>query len=472
MKRVAWWFLGYVVVFCSIDVYRWKIWSFGTDTGAFARAILNTFSGSYDSAEQASHYAFHWSPIIGVLYPLVALTHSPLSIQFAQVLLVGASVFPFYAIVRRYSGEPLASRIALLALFYPALMSIAFEEFHEMAFFPLVLFSLVWAIDAGRWAIFFLCSIAAVLIREDVLIAVAVLGAALVVAGAVQRSNEGLLFLAPRAPAATMLAGGWLVLLSLGVFAAYFKLVIPAVGGWRPTHFYSYPFADGPVALLAALVTQPLAVVREIANYKRLSYLLEVFVPLLFLPLRSVWFLVALPGLLIVLLSSEGIVWRMGEHYAGLFAPQLLLGTAATLVAMSRRRSHVAQRALSFVFGLFALFLIAFNPMHIAHYLTPPYRDLADARRAFAVVPRAAAVTTHDEWYSHYALVYPNAANSADLPTQYAVFADDYTPSGTLSVAERWTQRQTALGRFRVIAQFGRVKVYERRNLLIPSGEP
>ena len=38
--------------------------------------------------------------------------------------------------------------------------------------------------------------------------------------------------------------------------------------------------------------------------------------PLAFLPLRSWWVLMALPGAAIVLLANSGYVWRMGDHYA------------------------------------------------------------------------------------------------------------------------------------------------------------
>jgi len=464
VRRVVGWFVVYVVVLGAIDVYRWQIWSFGGDAGLFAQAALDAFGGFRDGPEQASHFAYHWSPVLALLYPVVALWRSALALQLVQLGLVGASVFPFYALLRRATSEALASRIALLALLYPPLIGVAFADFHELAFFPLTLFALVWAADAQRWLACAAFGFVAVLIREDVALVVAGFGAALAIAGALRRGRPGagLLWLAPVAPAATMVAGAGLIALSAAAFGAYFALVVPALGGWRPSHFYTYPFADGPLALAAALLVQPWTVLAAVATLGRLTFLLEALVPLLLLPLRSTWMLVALPGLLVILLSSESAVWRMGNHYVALVAPQLLLGTAAVLVALARERPAAAQRRLSIVFGLCALVLVAFNPLHLAHYLTPPYADLADVRRAFALVPRDAVVSTHDEWFTHYALSYPNVASSGVFPTSYAVFADDYTyPWFRQSVLPR-LRAAVAQGRFRVLAQYGNVKVYVR----------
>jgi uncharacterized membrane protein len=458
VRRVALWYAAYVAVLGALAAYRWTIWSYGTDTGTFAQVALDAFSGFRDGPENTSHFAFHWAPLLAVLYPVVAVTRSPLSIQIVQVAVIGASVFPFYALLRRYAGEAFASRIALLALLYPPLMAVAFTEFHEIAFYPVLALTLVWAIDAERWAVFGACSLLCVLVREEVPIVLIVFGLALVVAAFVGRGErgDGLLYWRPRAPRATALAGAWLVVLGTATLIAYFHFVVPALGGWRPAHFYSYPFADGPVALIGAMLVQPFTVLAAVATLGRLTYLIEAFAPLLFLPLASAWMAVALPGLAIVLLSSEGITWRMGSHYAAIYVPWLLLGTAAVLIRSGR------PRLLTAIFAVCAIVLVAFNPMHVGHYLTPPYRDLADARKAFGVVPRDANVSTHDEWYTHYALEYPNATIAWLYPPEYAVFADDFNNGSFRDGVLPRLREGVASGRYRIVAQFGAVKVYKR----------
>jgi uncharacterized membrane protein len=465
MRRVALWYAVYVAVLGGLAIYRWSVWSYGTDTGTFAQVALNAFSGFRDGPENGSHFAFHWAPLLAVLYPVVALTRSPLSIQIVQACLIGATAFPLYAFLRGYAPDRLGSRIALLALLYPPLTAVAFTEFHEIAFYPVLVLTLLWALDTERWIAFIVCSILCVLVREEVSIVLAVFGAVLLIVSLRrgERRGDGLLYWRPRAPRATGFAGAWLIVLSVATLAFYFGVVVPKLGGWRPAHFYWYPFAHGPLALLVAIATEPLVVLSGVSTLGRLTYLLEAFAPLAFLPLRSRWMIVASPGLLIVLLSSEAITWRMGSHYAAIYIPWLLVGTAAVLVDLGRRRSEAAaQRILTVTFGLCAVVLIAFNPMHLGHYLVRPYADLSDARRAFAAIPTTANVSTHDEWFSHFALRYPNATIAWLYPPQYAIYADDYQNESFRSEVLPRLRAGVASGEYRIIARFGAVKVYKR----------
>ena len=51
---------------------RAAFWTYGADTGTMAIAIQNVPSGMFDPFERASHFHFHWSPILATLYPLLA----------------------------------------------------------------------------------------------------------------------------------------------------------------------------------------------------------------------------------------------------------------------------------------------------------------------------------------------------------------------------------------------------------------
>lgn len=464
MKRVLAGFLIYVAVLGALAVWRWHVWSYGTDTGTFAQVALDAFGGFHDGPEDTTHFAFHWAPLLAVLYPVVKLTGTPLSIQFVEAILIGAAVFPFYALVRRYTSEDLASRIALLLLLYPPLFAVAFDEFHEIAFYPLLTFAVLWAIDAGAWRWFAVASVLIMLVREEVPIVIAVLGAAIVIASWRSLGRDGLLFWQPRQPRGAALAGAWLSLASLLTLGAYFGVVIPALGGWRPAHFYEYPFAHGPLGLLVALVLHPVTVTAAIATFGRLTYLLEAFTPLAFLPLRSRWMLVALPALAIVILSSDPITWRMGSHYAAIWIPWLLAGAAAAIVGFERARSTaLAKRAVTICYALCAVFLIALNPAHVGHYLKTPYADHADALRALALVPESDSVITHDEFFAQIATRYPKATVFWREPgPQYAVFADDFQNGPFQTELLPRMRRETAEGHYRIVARFGQVVVYRR----------
>ncbi|MGC1381309.1 MAG: DUF2079 domain-containing protein, partial [Candidatus Baltobacteraceae bacterium] len=244
----------------------------------------------------------------------------------------------------------------------------------------------------------------------------------------------------------------------------YYAVNAPRLGGWAPSHFYVYPFADGPLALILAPLTHPVAFVRAIFTFGRLTYVLEALVPLAFLPLRSRWALLALPGACVVLLANSGYVWRMGDHYAALWIPWLLIATVAAVTALARKRGErVAGNWSAAACALCAVFLIAFDPMHPLHYLHPYYHDLADARRAIACVPKDASLATYDEWFSAVAAQRPRATIDRTDGVEYLVYADDF-PSPAYQLHLRPAiAAAVARGEYRVVCRFGNVTAYRER---------
>jgi uncharacterized membrane protein len=454
-----------VALFCAVlsaaQLYRWQIWTFGTDTGTFGQVVLDAFGGFRDGPEQGTHFRFHWAPIIAVLYPFVALSHSALSLQFAQIGLIALSAYPLYALIRRYASERIAVACAVLPLIYPPLQAVAFGEFHEIAFYPAIALGLVWAADRERWPIFAALAVAAALIREDCCMVFIAAGAALAAIALLRRRSRarGLLLFEPPDPRALFVAGCGLALANAVALAVYFLLVIPHVGVWQPSHFYDYPFAYGPLAVTIALLLHP-RLIGSVITYAKLGYLLEAFTPLAFLPLRSGWTLLALPGLGGLILSSEWGAFRMGSHYAAIWIPWVLLGCAAALVGFERRGGlRAATRSFAAVAALCAIFFIAFNPMHPLHFLRPIYPH-DHAAELMALVPRDASVITHDEWFAHLSLDHPNATVFPYTPHEYAVVADDYPNAYYQTVTRAQLRAALASGNAHELKRIGRVALY------------
>jgi uncharacterized membrane protein len=467
LRRVVAFFVAYVAVMSALAAYRWQIWSYGADTGTFTQVGLNAFRGFADTSELGSHFHVHWAPLLVVLYPFARLTHSGLSIQLVQLVAIGLGIFPFFAFVRRYVDDGLASTLAGVTLLYPPLLAVSFDEFHEIAFYPALVFALLWAIDDERWAWAVSFGVLLLLVREEALLVLAVFGVVLAVAAVRSPALEprGLLFLEPRSPRPAFVLGCALAIVAPIVFAFYFLVVAPALGGWTASHFYVYSFASGPRAVVAALVTRPLDVLGAIATPGRATYLLEALAPLLFLGLRSRWMFVVAPALAIVILSSDAIAWRMGSHYAGLWAPWLLVATTDTIVRIARSSQGRARRLAGWIVAVCALVLIAFDPLHPLHYLQPPYADRAAANAALAAVPLDASVYTHDEWYAHIAGVRPASEHIWNEP-DYVVLAEDFPNPARF---EPFIRLEVARGCYAVERRVRGVVVYRRTALASQS---
>jgi len=453
-------------VMAALAVIRWNLWTYGTDTGTFAQIAANALRGFTDGPERGSHFAFHWSPILAALFPIVAVTHSPLALQMVQVVSIVLAPLVLAALVRPYCGAQWAARCGLLALIYPPLLSIAFEEFHELALYPVLLLALVWAADRARWVWFAVFATGGVLIREDVCIDLIVLGIALAAIALLSRDcrENGLLAGSPIERERLTVAGAGLAAIAGVSLAVYSYAVIPRVGHWQPSHFYTYSFAHGPAQAVLAVFVHPIAVFAAIGTVGRLTYLLEAFAPLAFLPLFTRWTLLCLPGLAGVLLASDPIVWRMGFHYSLLWAPWLLLAAAWVLCKLvARGADRLAHRWWWTAIAVCVIVLAAFNPMHPAHYLRPqtPVRA-ADLQRAFSCVPKDAPLMTHDEWFAHVALAYPNSTNldeSAAAFRGYLVFDPQWPNEHVQRVILPRIETARAGGRFTAVCRFGGVTV-------------
>lgn len=463
MRKLVYATLAYAAIMGALAAWRWHLWTWGTDTGTFSQVIGDALGGFGDGPEQGTHFRFHWAPILATLFPLVALTRSPLSLQFAQIGLIALAAFPLYGIARAYVDERSAWRYGALALIYPPACGVAFTEFHEIAFYPALTLGLIWAAERARWRWFALFAIADALVREEACIVLALAGLAFAALGLLRRGapGEGMLEGAPLESERLFVAGLGLTAINLAALGIYYGIVIPHVGAWQPSRFYDYPFAQGPAALVVALLAHP-AYLAQVATLGRFTYVLEAFAPLVFLPLRSRWTWFALPGMLVILLSSDAVTWRMGSHYAAIWIPWLLLGAVAALVHLERRRPAAARRWFAAACASCAIFLIAFNPMHVAHYLRPIYPH-DDAQKALALVPNDAPVATHDEWFTRIAYTHRNATVFFCPYLTYAVYADDF-PNGyfrTQILPELRSEIRS--GQARVVATFGQVKVYRRR---------
>jgi uncharacterized membrane protein len=353
-------------------------------------------------------------------------------------------------------------------LLYPPLLSASFEEFHELAFYPALALALFWAADRARWAWFIVFAVAAELIREDVCAILIAIGATLAIAGILTRDSArqtGLLDGAPLQPKHLAIAGTALALLSAAILSVYALAIVPRLGGWVPSHFfYRYAFADGPLQTLLAIFTHPRDLAAQMLTLGRLTYLLEAFAPLAFLPLVTRWTWLAAPGFAVVLLSSNDLARHMGFHYELLWVPWMLLAAAWALVQIARFKTDAFARrwwtgAISVCIAVLALF----NPMHPAHYLArQPYQQTASVVRAIACLPRGAPFATHDEWFAHLAASYPQSTDMRDNVgtfSGYVVYATDWKNPYVERELMPQIRAARSVGRFTLACRYGDVEV-------------
>ena len=111
----------------------------------------------------------------------------------------------------------------------------------------------------------------------------------------------------------------------------------------------------------------------------RLTFLTEVLVPLLLLPVFTPWFAFALPGLVEVLSSRWSITYTMGQHYAGVWIAYVL---AAFAVAASTIAQQRPGRALNLVRASAAVCVLVARAFNRTYGLGLSTREEVDAAYA------------------------------------------------------------------------------------------
>ncbi len=432
---------AFAAVYFAAGYQRYVTYTAGADLALFTQSIATAFHGFHNTTENASHFAVHFSPIEYLCAPLLLATHSPLALVAIQSVACALTVPPLYYLARKRLPDGLAAGAAALGYLYAPLSGVAFADFHENGFAPAAAAWLVWALDARRWgwaAAFVALSLA---IKEDQAPIVAFAGAA------------AALYFARRGERAGVGFGLATVALAIVVFAGYFTVVRPLAGapqGWSPTHFYDWstPAHDGPKGIMNVVA--------------RASYVGEALLPLLFVPLLSPAFVLAVPGFVEDLASKEAITFTMGTHYAGVWIGYVLVAFVLGLARLARDANVARVRVLVRTSAvLCALNVVFASPTHYAHFLHPRTAHDAELDRALARVLPGADLGTQDELFTHLGFD-PRA--SLGLTREPACLLFDRTSASVFWLGRDRPALEAALqrGEYRHAESFGDLDLYVR----------
>ncbi|HEY5284589.1 MAG TPA: DUF2079 domain-containing protein [Polyangia bacterium] len=305
-----------------------------------------------------SHFGNHAEFVAYLFLPFYAIRQNAGTLMLIQSAVLGFAAIPLYKLARRHIDRWPACLLALTYLLYPALHGENLFEFHFLPFGPFMLWWAWYFLDArrDRWgAVFVVLTLAC---REDVSAWVAVLGVYFLLTG--RRPRAGLL----------LAVIGTLYCCTLKFIA------MPHVGGGESfIGIYKDLVPQGGKGFGSVVMTvlaNPAFTMSTLAEMDKLIYMLQILVPLAFLPFRRpIWLVLAIPGIFFTVLSTHygalvSINFQYSAHWIAFFFPGVALGldwmqkqTAATgepgLAAIKRRAALVTMIAmtlpLSYQFG-------------------------------------------------------------------------------------------------------------------------
>ncbi|MCU0500673.1 MAG: DUF2079 domain-containing protein [Anaerolineae bacterium] len=333
---------GYALFMSALSVARHNgFMTHAFDLGIHDQAIYNILHGGTMRTTLYGPYAIdyigdHFSPILYLVAPIYALYQDARTLLVLQSFFLAAGAIPIYLLARNKTRSALlAVTLATAYLLYPALHGVNLKDFHQIALVCVLLLAALYFLEIERDVPLLIALGLALIVKEEVSLTVAAIGA--------------YIFLAKR----RYRLGVALALIGLAYFAVVTGWLMPHLGG-KPqidTRFGGIiaPDTQGAAGVAWTLFTNPVYTAMSIlGNQQKLIFLFQMLLPVLFLPLLApalAW-IPALPALGVLLLTSAYTQYNITYHYSAHLIPFIfflaILG-ATRFLDMSHRAT--AERA-------------------------------------------------------------------------------------------------------------------------------
>ncbi|MGK3985219.1 DUF2079 domain-containing protein [Sorangium sp. So ce136] len=286
------------------------------------------------------HGSAHFDPILVLLSPLYLIYPRAEFLLVLQSVWLGAGVIPVYLLARdKLEHRGKAILLAAVWAVYPALHGTNMYEFHSLTLISPLVVWLLYFYETGRDRLYWVALAALLLCREDVSLVMCFIG---------------LYAILDRRPGRTRL--GWMTIATSLVYLVVVKLFFMTSAGIIMSGKDAYSFAyyyqelmpnrSGLGGLLVSLLTNPVFALKVMLAEPKILFLLQLFVPLCFLPFLAKpgrWMLAY--GLMFCLLASRDAVFSIHFQYSAVLFP---IAFALTPIGLKR----AADSAPAAYFGL------------------------------------------------------------------------------------------------------------------------
>ncbi len=351
----------YVVVFADLafDLHT-GMRTHRSDLGQIDQAVWNSSRGRFveqtDNGFVATRLTDHVEPILALISPVLWLWDDVRALLLLQAIFVAAGALLLYSLACRQFlklltpaersqiwqyepvqqlTRPLALALSLAYLLAPQLQSALLTEFHAAPLaVPFILWAF-WAVDRARWGQFLAAALLVALVKEEMALLAAGLGAWAIWRG--WWESRSLADPAARGQQRRQagLAGGGVLLAALAWFYVATFVIVPAhavtvYGVAESTYFQRYgALGNSPLDIARSFFTQPQIVWQIASEPARVAYLVGLVAAFAWLPMLGAEIvLLALPVLLANLLSAYPAQYYGEFHYSAPLVPYFAVAAA------------------------------------------------------------------------------------------------------------------------------------------------
>jgi len=296
-------------------------------------ALFRTTPYGGPSGNLLGEHAAYLSYLIA---PIYAIHQSAETILILQAVLLGGAAVPLYLVARQYLGPWLSCLVGLVYLFYPPLHGSNLYDFHYPPLAPFFLWFTLFFVLTRRNVAALIFALLSLSVREDVSFGLMILGAFLALTN--RRARAGL----------WLLAGGAFY------FVAMKLVIMPLQRGGQQAFIHQYAGLVGEgtkgfSGVIKTVLGNPVFTLGVLLDKEKLTYVLEIFLPLAFFPLRRpIGILCSVPGFLFTLLSTGyRPLYQISFQYTAHWTAYLFVALIANLAWLGHRarRRGLAGRA-------------------------------------------------------------------------------------------------------------------------------
>lgn len=416
-KKLVLMFLGLsFAVLLIIGIFRCLTFSAPNyDLGIFTNTAYNlkTKFIQYNTCERdglITHFQVHVSPILYLLTPFYALFPSAITLQVIQATLIASCVIPVYLLCKSRSvSNRLTAAICFMSVFFPALSTGTFYDFHENAFLTPLILWMLYFYEKKKYVPMFVFAVLTLTVKEDASVYIAFFGLYLLT-----RKNQ-------------RIKGMALTLLSVAYIFVCVYFINKYGFGAMTGRFKEYITNErsGLIGILATVILDPAYVIKNSISAEKLIFILQVFSPLLFLPLitkKYSRYILLLPFVLMNLMPSYQ--YQHSIHFQYLFGVIAFL-LYLSIVNLSEMTSASKTAIISCCLCVTTLCYCAFvlpKTYYISKYFNERENFIKTAR-VLDAIPEDADVTAPAFYVAYLAnrdVIYET--EYTDETTQYIVF--------------------------------------------------
>jgi len=384
--------LVFAVVFGRLGVQHHR--NFGTwayDMGIYDQGFWLVSRGkSWMTVRGLDFWGHHTNLIVVAFVPFYWLGAGPSFLYVAQAATLGAGAIPTYLLARDRMRNPWIGLVfAVVYLLYAPIQWISWANFHPEALVITPLLFAWWFGTRRRWRPFFIALVIALSTREDVALAVFMMG--LVLWFMIRHDDEA-------DQRDRRLA---LVTAALGVvwYAVCTRLVIPAFNqGRQPFYVEAFygNYGSDTFEVAKTILSRPDRVISDATQPDRLRFYRDLFVPWGGLPLAGAGQLVmALPQMLASVIGLSPYARTIRYQYTSVMIAPIVIASIEGTALLWRYR-FVRRFLVPWLLVCAYVTNIAWSPSPISAnsgvWAQPTERHAA-MRTAVAMIPDSASVT-------------------------------------------------------------------------------